>query len=184
MAAALASMAFARPPDFLVDGRGDAMAIRTMEGKLLLNGKGGRILKDTWSRRAGPEAPERWPKKSSSRDGRLRCDPLGCVWRMEGRVVALIKDEDNPEKACDGADVVISNVPLRGACRGTRLVIDRFDLWRRGPHALWFGSEGVRVETVAQWQGDRPWSWHPHPRKKTVEPVTQPLPPKEEDEEE
>lgn len=184
MAVALASMAFARPPDLLVDGRGDAMAVRTLEGRLLLNGKGGRILKDTWSRRAGPEAPERWPKKSSSRDGRLRCDPLGCVWRMEGRVVALIRDEDNPEKACDGADVVISSVPLRGACRGPKVIVDRFDLWRRGPHALWFGPEGVRVETVAQWQGDRPWSWHPHPRKKKPEPVAATEPKKEEDEEE
>ena len=174
MTVALASMAFARPPDLLVDGRGDAFAVRTAEGRLLLNGKGGRILKDTWSRRAGPEAPERWPKRSSSRDGRLRCDELGCVWRIDNRVVALIKDEDHPETACSGADVVISAVPLRGACRGTKVVIDRFDLWRKGPHALWFEPGGLRIETVAGWQGDRPWSWHPHPRKKKAEPVREP----------
>ncbi len=175
MAVALAAMTFARPPDLLVDGRGDAFAVRTQDGRLLLNGKGGRILKDTWSRRAGPEAPERWPKRSSSRDGRLRCDELGCVWRVDGRVVALVKDEDHPEAACAGADVVISSVPLRGACRGTKVVVDRFDLWRRGPHALWFRPDGgVRIETVAGWQGDRPWAWHPHPRKKVVEPVTAP----------
>lgn len=171
MAAALASMAFARPPDLLVDGRGDGMAVRTMEGTLLLNGKGGRILKDTWSRRAGPEAPERWPKKSSSRDGRLRCDAAGCLWRVDGRVVALVRDEDNPEAACAGADVVISAVPLRGACRGARVIVDRFDLWRRGPHALWLEPDGgVRIETVAGWQGDRPWAWHPHPRRKAKAP--------------
>jgi competence protein ComEC len=166
MVLALASMGFARPPDLLVDGRGDGMAVRTGEGTLLLNGKGGRILKETWSRRAGPVAPERWPKKSSSRDGRLRCDETGCLWRVDGRVVALVKDEQNPEKACAGAEIVISSVPLRGTCRGARVLIDRFDLWRRGPHALWLGSDGVRIEAVAAWQGDRPWAWHPHPRKK------------------
>ncbi|CUW40710.1 ComEC [Magnetospirillum sp. XM-1] len=171
MAAALASMAFARPPDLLVDGRGDGMAVRAGDGTLLLNGKGGRILKDTWSRRAGPAASERWPKKSSSRDGRLRCDESGCLWRVDGRVVALVKDEDNPEKACAGADVVVSSVPLRGTCRGARVLIDRFDLWRRGPHALWLEPDGVRVETVAGWQGDRPWAWHPHPRKKAKAPA-------------
>ncbi|CAA7620653.1 Predicted membrane metal-binding protein [Candidatus Terasakiella magnetica] len=178
MAAGLASMAFATPPDLLVDGRGDGMALRTGEGQLLLNGKGGRILKDTWSRRAGPQAPERWPKKSSSRDGRLRCDDVGCVWRMDNRVVALVKTEDAPEKACAGADVVISSVPLRGACRGARVVIDRFDLWRRGPHILWFEGTTTRIESVAAWQGDRPWAWHPHPRKKKPASDT-PLPARE-----
>jgi competence protein ComEC len=166
MAVGLASMALVRPPDLLVDGRGDGMALRTVEGRLLLNGRGGRILKETWSRRAGPEAPERWPKTSSSRDGRLRCDDKGCLWRADGRVVALVKDETAPEAACAGADIVISSVPLRGACRGAKLVVDRFDLWRRGPHVLWLGAEGVRLDSVADWQGDRPWSWRPHPRKK------------------
>lgn len=180
MAAALLSMAFAHPPDLLVDGRGDGMAVRTDQGLLLINGKGGRILKDTWTRRAGPEAPERWPKKSSSRDGRLRCDERGCLWRAEGRVVALVKDEDHPEQACAGADIVISSVPLRGACRGAKLVIDRFDLWRRGPHALWLGGDGIRVDSVAAWQGDRPWAWHPHPRKKVrAEPQPAPQSPRE-----
>ncbi len=174
MALGLASMVWAAPPDLLVDGRGDALAVRTREGRLLLNGKGGRILKDTWSRRAGPEAPERWPRRSSSRDGALRCDDLGCVWRIDGRVVALVRDEDHPEAACAGADVVISSVPLRGACRGVTVVIDRFDLWRRGPHALWLRGGAIRIETVADWQGDRPWAWHPHPRKKSTAPVRAP----------
>jgi competence protein ComEC len=184
MVAALASMAFARPPDLLVDGRGDGMALRTAEGRLLLNGKGGRILKDTWTRRAGPDAPERWPKKSSSRDGRLRCDETGCLWRHDGRVVALVKDEDNPEKACAGADIVVSSVPLRGTCRGARVIVDRFDLWRRGPHALWLGPDGARIETVAGWQGDRPWAWRPHPRKKArTAPAAAPREPEEKREE-
>jgi len=166
MGLGLVPMVWADPPDLLIDGRGAAMAVRTADGALLLNGKGGRILKDTWSRRAGPTAPERWPRQSSSRDGRLRCDSLGCVWRTEGRVVALIHDEAGIETACAGADLVVSAVPLRGTCRGAGLVIDRFDLWRRGAHALWLGPTAVRVETVAASQGDRPWSWHPRPRRR------------------
>lgn len=179
MLAALASMGFGRPPDLLVDGRGEGMAVRTEAGELLLNGKGGRILRETWTRRAGPPASERWPKRSSSRDGRLRCDETGCLWRVDGRVVALVRDEDEPEKACAGADVVIGSVPLRGTCRGARVVIDRFDLWRRGPHALWLEpGGGVRIESVAGHQGDRPWSWRPHPRRKIA-----PAPPRPEAEE-
>jgi competence protein ComEC len=173
MAAGLAAMAFGDPPDLLVDGRGDAYAVRTVEGALLSNGKGGRIVKETWQRRAGPEARERWPKHSSSRDGRLRCDPLGCLWRANGHVVAIVREEGRVEEACAGADTVVSSVPLRGGCRGARVVVDRFDLWRQGAHAVWVRPEGVRIETVASWQGDRPWAWHPHPKKK-AQPQPQP----------
>jgi competence protein ComEC len=37
------------------------------------------------------------------------------------------------------------------------VVIDRFDLWRRGGHALWLSPDGVRVETVRAHRGERPW---------------------------
>jgi competence protein ComEC len=180
MAVAFLGMALYQPPDLLIDGRGDGLAVRTQDGRLLQNGKGGRILKESWARRAGPEAPERWPKRSSSRDGRLRCDESGCLWRVADRVVALVRDEDEPEAACAGADVVISRVPIRGACRGPRLVVDRFDLWRKGPHVLWFEADTIRVETVAGWQGDRPWSWRPQSRKKPQE-APPPTPPKSEE---
>jgi len=176
MAVGLASILTTRPPDLLVDGRGQAMAVRTAEGALLTNGRGGRIVRDTWTRRAGPPAAERWPKRSTARDGRLRCDAVGCVWRVDGRVVALVREDDDPAAACTGADLVVSAEPLRGACRGAALVVDRFDLWRRGPHALWLERGAVRVETVAAWQGDRPWSWRPHPRPRP-RPVPEGEPP-------
>jgi len=62
--------------------------------------------------------------------------------------------------------LVVAAVPIRNACRGAHTVIDRFDLWRQGPHAIWLEKGGgIRVETMAARQGDRPWSFHPHPRK-------------------
>ncbi|MEW5727100.1 MAG: ComEC family competence protein, partial [Pseudomonadota bacterium] len=169
MAAGLAAMAFDRPPDLLVEGRGKSFAVRLADGSLLVQ-KGGRILKETWDRRAGPLADERWPRKSRSSDGRLACDPLGCVWRADGRVAALVLDDDGIAPACDSAaEIVLSAVPIREACRGAKVVVDRFDLWRRGAHALWVEDGGkVRIETVAAWQGDRPWSYRPVRRKKKV----------------
>ncbi len=180
MAAGLASMAFDRPPDLLVEGRGKSFAVRMADGSLLVQ-KGGRILKETWDRRAGPLAEERWPKKSRSNDGRLACDPLGCIWRADGRVVALVLDDDGVAAACDSAaKVVLSAVPVRQACRGAVVVVDRFDLWRRGAHALWVGDDGrVGIETVSAWQGDRPWSYRPVRRKKKKEAEDAGAPPKD-----
>ena len=57
------------------------------------------------------------------------------------------------------ADVVIATFPVRGrSCRRATLVIDRFDLWRQGAHALWLRQEGIRVRTVAEASGHRPWN--------------------------
>jgi len=168
MAVGVASMALHRPPDLLVDSRGYAMGVRTADGGLLVN-RGGRILRETWGRRAGPEASERWPKQGRSRDGRLSCDQIGCVYRVDGAQVSLVKEDAAIDPACSGGGVVVSAVPIRQACRGPKLVVDRFDLWRRGAHALWLTPTGARVETVAEWQGDRPWAHKPHRRKKPQE---------------
>lgn len=174
MVMGLGAMAFDDKPDLLVDGRGYAMAVRMADNSLLMN-RGGRIVRETWMGRAGPSAAERWPKQGRSRDGRLGCDALGCVYRVDGRQIALVQDDAGIAAACAGAAIVVSAVPIREACRGPATVIDRFDLWRRGAHGLWLLSGGgVRVETVAAWQGDRPWSYRPRPRRS--KPMTQPSP--------
>ncbi|MDA8232321.1 MAG: ComEC/Rec2 family competence protein [Magnetospirillum sp.] len=170
MALGLAGMALDRPPDLLVDGRGQSFAVRMADGSLLIS-KGGRIQRDTWGRRAGPVSAEWWPKQGRSGDGRLSCDSQGCLYRLGGREVALVFDESGLDAACAGPAVVVSAVPIRGACRGAGTVIDRFDLWRRGAHALWLETDGrVRVESAADSQGDRPWSFHP--RRRTRRPGT------------
>lgn len=157
----------AQPPDLLVDGRGYAFGLRMDDGSLLVS-RGGRITKESWGRRAGPLSTERWPKQGRSHDGTLSCDSLGCVWRRDGMVVALIQNESGIAAACASAQVVVSAVPVRDACRGPRLVIDRIDLWRRGAHALWL--DDLKTLSVAKWQGKRPWSYRPVRRRKKVEP--------------
>ncbi len=174
MVLGLGGMALERPPDILVDGRGTSMAVRTADGGLLIN-RGGRILRETWERRAGPLASERWPRKGRSNDGRLACDALGCVYRVDALRVALVREDEGIEAACAGARVVVSAVPLRDACRSASVVVDRFDLWRRGAHALWLTADGARVESVAEWQGDRPWAHRPHRRKKAAPPPEPPV---------
>ena len=47
------------------------------------------------------------------------------------------------------------------------LITDRFDLWRKGGHALWLEKGGARVETVNGNRGRRPWVVRPKPWKST-----------------
>ncbi len=157
LAGALAA-ALAVPPDILASGDARLMAVRDGAGGLYLSSaKVRRFDAGIWRRRLGLEDSEPWPRLGLAAEGRLSCDPLGCIYRARGQVVALTGDGRALADDCAVASVVISREPVRGRCKGPGLVIDRFDLWRQGGHAIWLGEQEIRVETVRDRRGDRPW---------------------------
>ena len=156
--AGVASLLLAIPPDVLVDANGKLMAVRTDSGTLAVSSlRAAPFSRDVWLRRAGQDADASpWPRYGEGAGGRLKCDVLGCVYRTEGLVVALARLPEGLAEDCRLADVVVSSEPVRGRCDAA-VVIDRFDLWRGGAHAVWLGGGDVRVESVNARRGDRPW---------------------------
>ena len=150
-------------PDLLVDGSGRVLATAAADGGLLMSSKSvGRSTRDAWLRRVGSVAPTGyWPKGGASTDGTLRCDALGCVYRASNHAVAVAFRGEALLDDCRLADVVISLVPVRGVCPSAGTLIDRFDLWRDGAHAVWLNADRVRVENVADARGARPWVVRP-----------------------
>ncbi|MCH7943776.1 MAG: ComEC family competence protein, partial [Proteobacteria bacterium] len=151
------SPAITPSPDLLIDGKGKLFAVRTEDGELALSSrKAARFTGDIWLRRDGQRSSAPWPGEDG--DG-LRCDAAGCIYRSRGQVVALVRDGRALAEDCRNAPIVVSVVPVRRACPSASLVIDRFDLWRKGAHALYFDDDGgVRVESVAAMRGSRPWA--------------------------
>lgn len=144
-------------PDVLVSGDGTVMAVRTADGRLSLSAKSDGRVAETWLRRDGREEAEGvWPDAGASLDGRMRCDALGCVYTLQGRKVALLRAPDALAEDCGLADMVITAASARG-CRAS-LVIDRWRLRREGAQALYVSPAGVRVESVRDVRGDRPWT--------------------------
>ena len=86
----------------------------------------------------------------------MRCDPLGCLYRRAGQVVALVRDPMAFADDCAAADIVVAVVPAPRRCQAP-VVIDWFDLRREGAHAVALGPP-VRIDSVADGVGDRPWS--------------------------
>ncbi|MEQ8357815.1 MAG: ComEC/Rec2 family competence protein [Kiloniellaceae bacterium] len=161
LAGALSPLGF-DPPDLMASGDGRQVAIRDPEGRLWVASRrrGGFVL-DTWTRHGFAEETRAWPLLAPAAGGRLRCDPLACFYRDGAQTAAILLDPRAAED-CALADVVISLEPLRRQpCRAPRAVIDRFDVWRAGAHAVWLGPAGPRIETVARQQGARPWSPYP-----------------------
>lgn len=159
IAAGLAAIVFVRPPDVLVSGDAKLFAVRAeVGGYRLSSGRAARFAGRDWLRLAGDTAALPWPKSGASEDGRLACDEQGCIYRLHGQTVALAFDFGALAEDCGVASVVISREPARGAiCKTPEVVIDRFDLWRMGGHAIWLQEGKVRVESVRERRGERPW---------------------------
>ena len=169
IAAGLVGVAVTAPPDVLVDGGGRLMAVRSASGAFAVSTRRtGRFNRGVWLRRVGQDADAPlWPRQGFSADGRLVCDHLGCILRTKGHVVALVSRRQGLDEDCWIADVVVSTVPVRRPCPAAKTVIDRFDLWRQGGHALWLlENGGVRVESVNERRGRRPWVVRPAPRQR------------------
>ncbi|MCH7711133.1 MAG: ComEC/Rec2 family competence protein [Proteobacteria bacterium] len=165
IAAGLGTVPLGRPPDILISGDGRLMAARTADGGLMLSkGRGNRFDRENWLRLAGLKAARPWPEETSD-GGRLRCGGLGCIYRANGHVVALVDSPAAINEDCWIADVVIARIPIRGECPSAGTVVDRFDLWRNGAYALWLEEGRVRAESVRDTRGDRPWSPARKPRR-------------------
>jgi competence protein ComEC len=154
----LLSIALTRPPDVLISGDAKLVAVRDADGLLEVSARrASKLTRETWLRRAGQEDAEAWPAAGTTAGGRLTCDAVGCVYKAEGQIVALARDEAALPEDCRVASVVIATVPVRRACPSAALVIDRFSVWRDGGHAVWIGRGAVRAESVRAARGMRPW---------------------------
>ncbi len=140
----------ARPPDILIDAEGKLAAVKDGTGELHLTRKrSDGFTPETWLRRAGV---------SATANGKFQCDLVGCIAAIDGATIAYVKDPRAIAEDCRRADIVVAAVPVRGTCPSAQLVIDRFDLWRRGAHAIWLDNGAPRSLSVAEVRGDRPWS--------------------------
>lgn len=169
VALGLASSLLLRPPDVLATGDGRLLGVRGPQGELLLSTtRAKRFEAGIWQRRLGLPRPRAWSEVTDLEatdpatvdpDATLSCDLLGCLYRARGQSVALVLDGRALLDDCARSSVVVSTEPIRRreTCVGPRAVIDRFDLWRAGGHAVWLSGTGVRVESVAQHRGRRPW---------------------------
>ena len=148
-----------RRPDILIDGEAKVMAVRGADGELWISTRQrGRFVSDVWLRRDGQAEPLTWPRGGEGAPAAgLRCDTLGCIQRQGDRTIAFVRDPRAFAEDCRRASLVVSAVPAWDLCEAPETVVDRFDLWRGGGHAIWLGPDGVRVESVADSRGRRPW---------------------------
>ncbi len=156
-------------PDVLIDRQGANIAVRSSDGTLLaLSDHEARFALSKWLESEGRPNVE---DHAHARSRLYKCDELGCVTTdPELPLVAFVTDPRAFYDDCEHSDLIIAKVPLprslEHVCRRHVIVVDRFDLWREGSHAVWFEKEGFRVESAAMRRGRRPWSGNSAYRKR------------------
>ncbi len=145
----LASAAWVTPPDVLVSADARLIAFRTEAGVLLHRSSGASsLVRESWLRGWGEDEAATLPASGALPGSAGSCTTTAClVMIREGVTRALLL---RPEKArrgqqpppiraepfCGQAGLLLSPEPIRGRCRDA-VAIDRFSVWRNGPHAIW-----------------------------------------------
>lgn len=153
LAAALAILAGAHPPDLMAD-RDARLFARHAGGRLYLSKPRAGFLGRVWTEAAGAA------KAGATGPGSpgLSCDPLGCS--ADG--VAIVLRHEALEEDCRRAAIVLSAVTIsrrarRRYCAEEALIVDRQRLRRLGAHAIRLTPAGPVVETDWDRRGRRPW---------------------------
>jgi competence protein ComEC len=148
------------PPDLLIARDGLTVAIRAPDGALKLFRKSkDKYSAAEWLKRDG-DAREPEDALATPADG-VRCDAYGCIARTaSGLAIANVFRVDAFREDCAANTILVTAIPTRRRCQGPQLVIDRFDVARTNGYAIWLGSP-LKVETVEEYRGVRPWSARP-----------------------
>ncbi len=87
-----------------------------------------------------------------------KCGEQGCRFTIQGQKVSFARSAYILKEECTWADLLISEepVPYGLQCRAS-YIIDKFDTWKNGTHAVWLSPE-IRIKTIADSQGNRLWS--------------------------
>lgn len=145
-------------PDVLVSGQGGLVAVRTAAGNLsALSIKGSGFELARWLEHDGDG---RAADDVVSGTG-FQCDAIGCGAVVAGKRIAVAAGPAALRDDCVAADVLVvrGSAELPKTCdRNGLLRIAPARLAREGTHAVYVTAAGVRVETVAAWRGERPWS--------------------------
>jgi competence protein ComEC len=149
-------------PDVLIARDGALVAARSDDRQL--SAVGSRRPSFELIRWLEHDGDTRAPEEATKAQG-FRCDAVGCRTSVKGVTVAVARHPAALNDDCQRAKILISSFANPRGCDGPAVLIDFFAARRGGTHAVYIEEDGhIRVETVAQRRGVRPWSSRPTKR--------------------
>lgn len=159
VAAGLALTPLPPRPDVLIGRDGALVAVRAESGRYTaLTSRSANFELKRWLEHDGDPREVRDATFDAKAPGPVRCDGLACNAAVKERTIAVVRHPAALRDDCVRADILILDIPRPKGCDGPGTVIDFFGLRRNGTHAVYLSDDAVRIETVAQYRGARPWS--------------------------
>ncbi len=150
IAAGIMVAALARPPDMLIAADAMTAAVRAADGLLHFPSRpADRFTARAWLRQDGDG------RDLSQAIGIGSCDGQGCVMPTSLGLVVLSRRPEGLAVDCSRAAILVSAAAAN--CNGPRFIADGSRAARDQGYALWFTPE-LKVESVREWRGNRPWS--------------------------
>jgi competence protein ComEC len=82
---------------------------------------------------------------------------MGCTMGTAPNLISIAFTPEALREDCHKAHILLAAIPVWGACPIPDIVIDRFDVWRDGAHALWIDGGNIKIRSVREARGNRPW---------------------------
>ena len=156
VAIALALWADAERPPVLVAPSGGLVGVMTAEGRALSKPRGDSFTADVWLENDGDSADQ---DTAAARRG-FSGEKGDLVARVGDLRVAALSGRgasDRVAAACAGADLVVVSSEVEAPPAGCA-VYDTRRLIETGALALWPGPAGLRIDSVTEHAGTRPWT--------------------------
>ncbi len=182
----------ARPPDMLAYADGGTkrlVAVMDADGQYRFSStRAAKIQAETWLRRNAQEKRLPFPQVAmilpplDSHQRRIdamrlavpaiqpepelgdSCTADWCRFNTRMGYVGVVLSEAGAAPACQASKLVVSLEPIEAGCRSADWVIDFFDLWRHGTHAIWIEGDGSFTVRRAADVGERPWALQRFPK--------------------
>jgi len=164
IAGGIALAPMVRLPDLLIGRDAKLVAVRNDEGQLVALGSSTAYELERWLENDGDGRSPREVVKARG----FFCDGAGCTTRVKGLRVAVARHPAAFSDDCRSARVLVASLVKPKSCTAPEAVIDFFSARDQGVHAIYVEEDQrLRVETVADKRGARPWSPAPRRRSRT-----------------
>lgn len=146
-------------PDMVISADGKKIAIRTSNNDVaMLRGQRSGFTQDDWKRFLRVSD---FKLRRETDTKVLNCDDLGCIYRWQGKEIAVSYHRATLSEDCTQSDMVItpnwsSYRDMHERCDAR--LYDRGWIAKMRGAAFWITPEGIRYRTVLETLGNRPWS--------------------------
>jgi len=185
IALGIAIIPFRDQPDILIGRDATLVAIKTSNGNLAAlvstrdhNAPNQKSPKTT---RKPPYELARWmealgdprPPQRALDSKMFRCDQMGCMARVKNYTIAIPRHPAAFRDDCQHAQIIVTAMSRPRHCAKPKAVIHKWAVRDNGTYAIMISKTGdIKIETVAQLRGNRPWAMQPE-RVKRVKSVSQ-----------